>query len=135
MREMLAGYPKAKSKQVWCLISPLESNKMLGKEFIEGLIQERIKRGTRLRSLQIAEDTAAHWEGHTTEAGKQITEIAYVPPKYAFSLTMAVYDDKTIFISSKREGFGFRVESKEFTEVMRMFYDNLWRNSGKLKNT
>lgn len=131
MRELTSEYPKARKKEAWFLISAQDTNKMLGKEFIESLIQERIKRGTHLRSLQTAEK-AETWEGHTTEAGKRITEIAYVPPEYSFSLSVGVYDDIVVVISSKREGFGFRVESKEFAEVMRMFYDIAWKNSGKL---
>lgn len=131
IQEMLHDYPKAKSKEVWFLLSPIDINNMVGKEFVEGLIKERIKRGTKLRSLQTAEKLA-HWEGHTSEAGRRLTEIAYVPPNYTFALAMGIYDDKTLFFSSKREGFGFMVESREFAEVMRMFYDNLWRNSGKL---
>ncbi len=131
LRDLIREYPKAKNKEAWFLISAQDTNKMLGKGFIEDLIQERIKRGTKLRSLQTI-DKAEPWEGHTTEAGSKITEIAYVPPEYSFSLSVGVFDDVVVVLSSKREGFGFRVESKEFAAVIRMLYDIAWKNSGKL---
>jgi HTH-type transcriptional regulator, sugar sensing transcriptional regulator len=134
LRELMNEYPKAKSKDVWFLVSPQDTNKLLGKEFIERLIQERVKRGTKLKSLRPA-DKESIWEGHKTDEGRQLTEAAYVPPEYSFSLSVGVYDDVVVVLSSKREGFGFRVESKEFAEVMRMFYDIAWKNSGKLNSS
>jgi sugar-specific transcriptional regulator TrmB len=131
MREMVKDYPKAKNKDVIFLTSPKDMNEVLGESFVESLIQERIKRGTKMRTLETA-DSNFKWKGHMTEAGRKLTEIAYVPPKYTFTLDFGVYDDVTVFFSSKKEGLGFKVESKELAQVMRMLFDNLWENSGKL---
>ncbi len=39
-----------------------------------------------------------------------------------------LYHDKTIFVSSAAEGFGFIVESKEFGDMMRMQFSTLWHS-------
>lgn len=133
MQELLSDYLTAKHKEAWWLTSPQDLNKMLGKPFVEEIIRKRLKRGIKIRSLRPAEKESLWQAQTTTEFGRQMTEVAYIPPEYSFSFSMAIYDDKTIFFSSKREGFGFMVESREFAEVMRMFYDNLWQHSGKLQ--
>lgn len=131
IKELIRGYLNSKNKEVWFLVSPMDANNLLGEEFVDRLIRDRIRKGIKIRSLRPAEKEN-FWEAQETSEGKLLTSSAYVPPKYTFSLSMGIYDDITFFFSSKKEGFGFLIDSPEFTQVMRMFYDNLWNNSGKL---
>jgi HTH-type transcriptional regulator, sugar sensing transcriptional regulator len=131
MRELFSDYPKAKSKEVFALISPEDLNNMIGKDFTQSLVNERVKRGCRVRTLRPIEKEFKY-DAYLTPEGRRLTEVAFIPSKYMFSLSLVMYDNKVIFFSSKHEGFGFMVESKELTETMRMFYDNLWENSGKV---
>ncbi len=135
MQGVYSGFASAKKKEAWHLASPHDLNKMLGEKFMKAIIKKRLKKGIKIRSLRpIEKDSEQIWEEQRkTVYGRALTEIAYIPPEYTFSLSMVIYDDKTVFSSSKREGFGFLVESREFTEVMKMFYKNLWEHSGKLK--
>lgn len=135
MQELYKGYANAKKKEAWHLISQHDLNNMVGEEFMNAIIKKRLQRGIKLRSLRpVGKDSESVYpEQSQTEYGRALTEVAYIPPEYTFSLSMLIYDDKTFFSSSKREGFGFLVESREFTQVMKMFYKNLWEHSGKLK--
>jgi HTH-type transcriptional regulator, sugar sensing transcriptional regulator len=135
MHSILSDYPKAKSKEAWFLTSPQDLNKMLGEKFVRKLITERLKRKVKIRSLRPVEKDIDYEEQTKTDYGRELTEVAYIPPKYTFSLSMGVYDNKTVFFSSKKEGFGFKVESQEVAEVIRMLYDIAWKNSGKLSSS
>ncbi|MGI8420303.1 MAG: TrmB family transcriptional regulator [Candidatus Levyibacteriota bacterium] len=133
MQELYSGFAKAKKKEAWVLWSPQDMNKMLGESFVKRVISKRLKRKIKIRSLRPADKESEYEEQTRTTYGRELTEVAYISPSQTFSLSLIIYDDKTAFYSSKKEGFGFLVESREFTEVMRMFYDNLWKHSGKLK--
>ncbi len=133
MQELFDGMANAKKKEAWNLWSPEDTNRMLGEDFVKEVISKRLKRKIKIRSLRPAEKESEYEEQTRTQYGRELTEVAYVSPEETFSLSMLIYDDKTAFISSKREGFGFLVDSREFTEVMKMFYKNLWEHSGKLK--
>ena len=41
-------------------------------------------------------------------------------------MTTIIYDAKVAFVSSKREAFGFIVESREFASIERMKFAALW---------
>jgi len=44
-----------------------------------------------------------------------------------------MYEDKTIFISSHKETFGFVVQSKDFAELMKAQFDAIWKTSKTMK--
>ena len=108
-----------------------DMDKILDRKTVEKFITKRIKRKIKLRSLRDASKESFYAE-EISEYGKQFTKAAYVPEKYKFSLACQIYDDKVAFYSSKKESYAFVVESKEFYEVIKMFYENLWEHSGKL---
>lgn len=135
MQELFSCFTDAKKKEALLLSSPQDLKKVLGEEFLRVAIKKRLKRRIKIRSLRPLAKESEYEEQTTTIYGLALTEVAYIPSEYTFSLTMIIYDDKTAFISSKREGFGFLVDSREFTEVMKMFYENLWQSSGKHKKS
>lgn len=100
-----------------------------------GFIKQRLAKKIRIRSLRPAGKERPYKYESDTTVGKSLTDVAYVDPDYDFSLAVAIYDQKTVFFSSRMESFGFLVVSKEFTKVMRMFYANLWEHSEKLEQT
>ncbi len=133
MQEMMNHALTMKKKEFCGLWPATDMNKILGKKFVEDFIAIRIKKNINLRTLQDASKESFYDEEVKTEKGRNLTHFAYVPDKYTFSLGMGIYDDTVAFYSSKKESYGFLVKSKEFAEVIRMFYDNLWDHSGKLK--
>lgn len=47
------------------------------------------------------------------------------------SMGYIIYDNKVAFMSSRKESFGFIVESVEFTNLQKMQFDILWNNTKK----
>ena len=55
--------------------------------------------------------------------------VAYYPQTYTNTMVCIIYDSKTAFISSRREAFGFIVESTEFAQLQRLQFETLWKIS------
>lgn len=55
----------------------------------------------------------------------------YVVQKNVPSMGYIIYDSKVAFISSRKESFGFIVESVEFTALQKMQFDILWKTAKK----
>ncbi|KKQ04014.1 MAG: Transcriptional regulator, TrmB [Candidatus Moranbacteria bacterium GW2011_GWF1_36_4] len=51
------------------------------------------------------------------------------PPGIDIPNTMAIWDNKVAVISTRKEGFGFIIESTDYTRSMKVFYDLLWNIS------
>ena len=58
-----------------------------------------------------------------------LREIRIAPKKINFSMGYWIYENKVAFISSKKECFGFIIESKEFTEMMSSQHEAIWKIS------
>ena len=60
---------------------------------------------------------------------KQKREIRFFPKEIDFSMGFMIYGNKVAFISSKKENFGFIIESQEFTEMLKSLFEFFWKNS------
>ena len=132
MQELFMDALSCKNKEFWCQWSPQDMDKILDKKFIEAFITKRLKNGIKIRSLRPAEKESLYKNESDNAFGKSMTEVAYIDPKYTFTLSCVIYDDKVTFYSSRKESYGFLVESQEFAELQKMLYQIAWDNSGKL---
>lgn len=132
IQELFHDALTCKGEEIWYQWSPQDMDKILDKKVIEDFIKKRLKKGIKIKSLRPAEKESLYKSETNNTFGKQMTEVAYIDPQFSFSLSFAIYDDKVAFYSSKKESYGFLVESKEFAEVQRMLYEIAWKNSGKL---
>ncbi len=57
---------------------------------------------------------------------KTLRDVRFTPKEINFSNTIAIYDNKVAVISTRKEGFGFVVESADYAQSMMVFYDLLW---------
>jgi hypothetical protein len=46
-----------------------------------------------------------------------------------FQTTIFLYDDKTLYVSSKKNSYCILITSKEHTETMQAWFDVLWESS------
>jgi len=60
---------------------------------------------------------------------EQKREIRFFPKEIDFSMGFMIYGTKVAFISSKKENFGFIIESQEFAEMLKSLFEFFWNNS------
>jgi sugar-specific transcriptional regulator TrmB len=95
-----------------------------GQDFVELFIEERIRRNIKTKNL---------WESPISkELVKQyyegLSQIRILPEimRDKFQTTIFIYDDKTLYVSSKKNSYCVLITSKEHTDTMRAWFDGLW---------
>ena len=96
----------------------------VGPDFVELFIEERIKRDIKTKSLWEApikkELIKQYYDGYS--------EVRILPEVMhgSFETTVFLYDDKTLYVSSKKNSYCVLITSKEHTDTMRAWFDGLW---------
>ena len=60
---------------------------------------------------------------------ESLRTIRIAPNDIDTTLGYAVYGNKVAFISSKRENYGFVIDSKELADMHRSQFEHLWKES------
>ncbi len=123
LKDMLL-YKNIETKAYWPIKAMLE---ILGEEFFKALNKERIKNRLYTRAIwpqnQVVKITTHPYLG-TGE--KFLREICVAPKDIAFSMGYWIYGNKVAFVSSRREAFGFIIESKELAEMLSSQFEVMW---------
>ena len=86
-------------------------------------IDERIRRGIKLRVVRSpARDTEAIWPSSQEED----RELRYAPVHLILGMTMYIYDEKVLHISSRNENYALVIESEEMSAMNRALFESLW---------
>ncbi len=129
LKDMLL-YSNIETKAYWPIKSMIE---ILGEDFFYSLNKERIRQKMYTRviwpEVQLVDIKKYPFMGG---GEKFFREIRVAPKEVAFSMGYWIYGNKVAFISSKKEAFGFIVESKEFVEMLTSQFELVWNASKKL---
>lgn len=107
------------------------SNKLfeaLGVDFIKDYVQKRAENNIKTKTIRLRNtknEKIEYFNKHT----EQLREARYAPEKLNFDSTVFIYDNKSVFISSKKENFGLVIESVEYREMMEELFNSLWEQS------
>jgi sugar-specific transcriptional regulator TrmB len=107
---------------------------LLGKEYMEDLNRKRIKNKISIRGIwpkdKIIDFKAYPFMG----VGKGfLRELRTAPRGMTWNMSYWIYEDKTAFISSSNETFGFVIQSKDFSDTMRAQFEVIWPLSKPIK--
>jgi sugar-specific transcriptional regulator TrmB len=116
-----------KGETVYTLWPYEEMLGVLGEEVLVHFNKRRIKEKIQVRSLWPHQDKTK--KSHIWEHEDALTKRRYVPKGISYSMGYSVYGDKVSFIASHNEGFGFIVQSKDMSKLMRMLFEVLWNSS------
>lgn len=135
LKEIYWDTLKVKNKmEFW--ISPIRDiAETVGEDFLIKYIDERVKKGIWIKSLHISSKkvpTYKYLDPATYE--RTLRKVRFSPPEIDIANTIAVYDNKVAVMSSKKEGFGFIIESADYTNTMKVFYELLWNASKEYGN-
>jgi sugar-specific transcriptional regulator TrmB len=96
----------------------------IGQDFVELFIEERVKRTIKTKNLWEAPVNKAlikqYYDGHSQV--KILPEVMHGK----FQTTIFLYDDKTLYVSSKKNSYCVLITSKEHTDTMQAWFDGLW---------
>ncbi len=120
-------YRNIETKTYWPIKAMIE---ILSEDFFIKLNKERIKRNIYNRAIWPqgqAVDIKKH--PYLGVGDKFCREIRLAPKEIEFSMGYWIYENKVAFVSSKKECFGFIIESKEFVEMLSSQFEMIWNVS------
>jgi sugar-specific transcriptional regulator TrmB len=126
LRDVLL-YRNIETRSYWPIKSMLE---ILGEDFFSRLNQERIRRKIYVRGIW-PERQKVDLKNHPyMGVGENFfREIRIAPKEVDFLMGYWIYENKVAFISSKKESFGFIIESREFVEMLSSQFEVIWKLS------
>ncbi len=123
LKDMLL-YNNVETKAYWPIKAMIE---ILSEEFFRKLNKDRIQQKLYTRAIwpqgQIVDIKKHPYLG---AGGKFLREIRIAPKDIGFSMGYWIYGNKVAFISSKKESFGFIIESKELVEMLSSQFEIIW---------
>lgn len=103
---------------------------ILGGDFFRYHNKERIKNNLYTRAIWPANQTVEIKKHPYFGVGEKFKrEIRIAPAEIDFSMGYWIYGDKTAFISSRKESFGFILESSELAEMLLAQFEIIWKLS------
>lgn len=130
LREIYRKTLDAKSKLAsW--ISPVQDIfETVGEDFLIKYINERAKKEIWIKSIHVTSKKVSDYRLLSPDTyEKTFRKVRFTPPEINISNTVAIWDNKTAIINSRKEGIGIIIESEDYTNMMKTFHDLLWNIS------
>jgi HTH-type transcriptional regulator, sugar sensing transcriptional regulator len=120
-------YRDIKTRSYWPIKAMID---LLSENFFSKLNQERIKRRIYTQAIW-PENQKIDIKKHPYLGSNKefFREVRMAPKEINFSMGYWIYENNVAFISSKKECFGFIIESKEFAEMMSSQHEAIWKIS------
>ncbi len=111
-----------------------EMLKVLGKDYLAEMNKIRIKNNISIRGIWPKDKKVNFKENPFVGVGEgHLRELRYAPKGMTWNMGYWMYGDKVGFLSSRKEGFGFVVQSKDFAELLRVQFEAIWNISIPVK--
>lgn len=95
-----------------------------GTEFLTEIQKKKVKLGFSSRAINESSELAEQMKGGDTKYNRE-TRIA--PKEFQFPSTEIIFGDKIAMFSTRDENIIFLIESKDFAETHRMYFEMLWK--------
>lgn len=126
MEDMLL-YRDLITKAYWPIKSMVE---VLSADYLNRHNKRRIKRNIFIQSIWPEKEKLDTNTYNFLGAGtRYLREVRMAPKNVNYSMGYWTYANKVIFLSSKKESYGFIIESKELVETMSSQFDVMWNIS------
>lgn len=125
MKNLLLDSLSCRSGEILAVVPSIDFFETLGKEFAKYYVEERVRKNIKAKTIRLI-SREEYKDKYFHEHKKQLREIRYAPENVSFASTFFIYDNKVVFISSKKENFGLVTESEEYKEVMLSLFNVLW---------
>lgn len=118
---------KGKEQLYWSSIEDLVD--LFGHVYMKSWVKRRVKRNIWSKVLLVKR--GKNIESHFQESDVYLRKIHWLPTVFNFNGIICLFDNKIAFISSRKESFGFVVESDELSRMMRLIFDSMWQITAK----
>ncbi|MFA5155013.1 MAG: helix-turn-helix domain-containing protein [Patescibacteria group bacterium] len=121
---------KCRSKKVQQIVRVKDFIEFAGRQFSASYIKRRAENNIVSYALHPKSDDV-HDEVYGQESDRWKRHVRYLPPNMFYASMIMIYDFKVAMISTTAENFGFIIESKEFSNTLRSYFDFLWQLGSK----
>ncbi|EKD58879.1 MAG: transcriptional regulator, TrmB [uncultured bacterium] len=112
-------------------ISPMKSVlETVGTEWMEHYVELKVKKNYWIRSIHVSDlviDSYKYQDSTTFK--KTLRDVRFSPKDMNIPNAIGIYDNKVAILSSRKEGFGFIIESDDYAQSMKELYKLLWDKS------
>lgn len=112
-------------------ISPMKSVlETVGTEWMEHYVELKVKKNYWIRSIHVSDlviDSYKYQDPTTFK--KTLRDVKFSPKGINIPNAIGIYDNKVAILSSRKEGFGFIIESEDYAQSMKELYKLLWDKS------
>jgi len=122
---------KCKSKMIYCLASAKDMLDTVGADFMRDFTKRRARKNIKMKSLNDPNgEVNDNQVNHSTHTDQSLLREAKIGPNSLRIPGMVeIYDNQVVMMSTKKENFGFIIESEEFASMMKQIYEILWSQS------
>ena len=111
-----------------------EMMKVLGPEYLEELNINRVKKNISLKVIWPRDKKMDIREYPYLGAGEgHLRELRLAPVGMTWDMGYWMYEDRVAFLSSQKEGFGFVINSRDFANLIRVQFNEIWKISEPAK--
>ena len=117
-----------REKEMSGIFSVKDFLEIAGQDFLDRMVQGRVKKGINLKVVRSLEkEVSGLYQGSKEE----LRDMRFAPQGMIFPISTFVYDNKVIYLSSKKETFGLIIESNDIAQAHKNYFEALWRISNK----
>lgn len=121
----------AKNKTIYAFTSLKDLIEFLGMDFLDDYRKRRVRAGYTLKIIRTKKryDQAIKKlpKGHHFDTSQQEKrEVRHIPDTMNFPVSMYLFDDRIVIISSKQENFALQITSKETSGMQKKLFALLW---------
>jgi HTH-type transcriptional regulator, sugar sensing transcriptional regulator len=120
----------AKEKRVRSIVPAQNYFHEMGQEFVLEYVKEKQKR--KLKTIALWEDIPNKSTLSNYYDGANIRQLP-IDMHNSFDTTIFIFDNKTLYVSPKREQYAVLIQSEAHSKMMKAMFDNIWSNAISLK--
>ncbi len=107
-----------------------EMTQRIGEEYLQDFTYRRKHTSLAIRSIWPGSIQATRNKAHLNLSNEKIR---IAPANCGWGMAALIYGDKVAFVSSRKEAFAFTVQSRDFAELQKTQFEEMWKNSKPVK--
>lgn len=133
VRAALDDTLSAKEKTIRAFFSMADLAEFVGGDYLEEYSKRRVSAGLNLQAIRTFErdkrsSAKPKKQQKYLSSKEERLDVRFVSEDLAFPMTLFLYDQKLLAISSRAENFAFVIESKELCQLQKKLFELSWKS-------